>query len=576
MVSQPLSVSAPANIESLYKFTDDVSDPQLFESWKPKIAAYRQALADSLQAEYKLPETEIPGDLDETSFSTVQFLKETKHLTPQERQITESSATELLRKMETRELSAVAVLKAFAHRAVIAHQLTNFACEFFVHEALQRAKQLDEYLAVHGKLAGPLHGIPISLKEQIGYAGKITHGGWVAWLDNVPKEDAVTVQVLRNLGAVFYVRTNEPQTLMHLDSNNNIVGRTRNPHNSLLTAGGSSGGEGASVGSRASPLGVGTDIGGSIRGPAAFSGVYGLRPTSRRISTFGGVSSGKGQESIVAVAGPLANSVDDIELFMRAYINAGKPWDLDPWSLPMPWRQVAVPEPQTLTVAVMYDDGIVKPLPPIIRGLKHTADKLQQAGVNVVEFQPLETDKLYEVAKLLYNCDGNHAQKEMLRPSGEPLLPLTKWALSFGQGDRALSITENRELNYQRDRLRKLYNDYFVQNKVDFILCPNYCGPAPVCVQNGVEGPYYWGYTSHFNLLDLPSLTGPTGLYADQKVDTKPEYTPRSTIEAIEHAKYKPELVHGAPICYQLVGRRYSDEEVVAAGKLLGQILELD
>lgn len=563
-----------ANLEHLYKFTDDVSNPELFESWKPKIAAYRADLEKAQPAELRAPVEDVPATIDEEIFNTVEYIKSSTALSPEEKEITEMSATDLAAKIAKSELSSVAVLKAFAHRAVVLNQFTNFAMEFFINEALVRAQELDDYLKKEGKTMGPLHGLPISLKEQIGYAGKITNGGWVAWLDYIPEDDAATIKVLRKLGAIFYVRTNQPQSLMHLDSNNNIIGRTRNPYNSLLTPGGSSGGEGCCVAGKGSALGVGTDIGGSIRAPAAFSGCYGLRPTSRRISTWGGVSSGKGQESVVAVAGPITNSVEDIELFMKAYINEGKPWDFDQWCIPVMWREVSKPAPKDVTVAILKDDGLVRPHPPIVRGLESVAEKLKAAGVNFVEFDPIDIQEAYEVVHLMYSVDNNHAQKEMVRPSGEPLLPLTKWALSFGEGDKTFSITDNRELNYRRDNLRKKYNDFFVQKKVDFIISPTYVGTAPVCIDEGIAGPLYWGYTSLFNILDLPTLVLPTGLSQDPTVDVKVEFEPRSEIEKIEHDKYIPELFKGAPIAFQLSGRRYFDEEVVAFGKLVDEILK--
>jgi amidase len=570
-----VETGAPANIESFYKFTDDVSNPELFESWKPKIQAYREALEKNTLPEYRVSESEIPSDLDSKIFNTNAYLSSSTALSTIEKKITESTATELVDNIAKGVYSSVDVLKAFAHRAVIVQQFTNFAMDFFINEGIARAQELDDYLAKNGKTIGPLHGLPISLKEQIGYGGKITNGGWVGWLTNIPKEDATTIKTLKKLGATFYVRTNQPQSLMHLDSNNNIIGRTRNPFNSLLTPGGSSGGEGACVAARASVIGVGTDIGGSIRAPAAFSGCYGLRPTTRRISCYGGVSSGRGQESVVAVAGPLTNSVEDIDLFMKSYINEGKPWDDDPWCIPVFWRDVPKPNPKNITVAIMYDDGQVKPHPPIQRGLKFVESKLKEAGVNVVTFEPIETKEAYDVVNEMYSCDGNFAQKEMIRPSGEPLLPLTKWALSFGQGDKMYTASENRELNYKRDALRKKYTDFFVKEKVDFILSPTYVGVAPVCIDDGIAGPYYWGYTTLFNILDLPTLVFPTGLSQDPNVDVKDEtYVPRSSIDKIEQDKYIPELFKGAPICFQLTARRYFDEEVVAFGKVIEDILK--
>ncbi|CDK27623.1 unnamed protein product [Kuraishia capsulata CBS 1993] len=565
-----MSTAAPKNL--VYKFTNDCSDPELFAKWAPEIEKYRAALAANTLDEYK---SEVPEFADDAVFNAVAYLYDNKLLSEDEFKLTDTPATELVSLMGKGLLTAVEVLKAFAHRAVICQQFTAFAMEFFIGEGLKRAAELDAEFAKTGKLTGPLHGIPISLKEQIGHAGKITNGGWVGWLTNIPKEDAVTVTVLRNLGAVFYVRTNQPQSLMHLDSNNNIVGRSRNPYNLKLTPGGSSGGEGACVSFGASPLGVGTDIGGSIRAPAAFSGCWGLRPSTRRISTLGGVSSGKGQESVPSVAGPLARDLDDVDLFMKAYINDGKPWDYDPWCIPVPWRSLEKPDPKQITVAIMYDDGLVRPHAPIARGLKHVAEKLTSAGVKVVEFDPIRTKEAYETVNKMYSCDGNFFQKDMVKPSGEPLLPLTEWALSFGDGDKSYSVVDNRFLNVTRDSLRKDYLDYFVQNKVDFIISPTYVGTAPVGAYDGVEGPYYWGYTSLWNILDLPTLVFPTGLHQDPSIDVAEKIEPRSELEKIEHDKYIPANFRDAPINLQLTARRYFDEETVAFGKVLRDILEL-
>ncbi|GMG32983.1 unnamed protein product [Ambrosiozyma monospora] len=413
MTITELEISAPTQetLEPLYKVKDDMSNPTKFKQWEPKIKAYQDELARNTPPEYKVPETEIPGTLDTVPFNSIKFISETKHLSLEERTITNLTATELASAIASKKYTSVAVLKAFAHRCVIAHQFTNLAVQFFINEGIKRAQELDDHLANTGKTVGPLHGVPISLKEHMGYAGKVTHGGWVSYLDNIPKESDVTIDILYKLGCVFYVRTNEPQGLMMLDTDNNITGRTRNTHNSLLTSGGSSGGEGVCVSARGSPWGVGTDIGGSIRSPAAFSGVYGLKPTSKRVSLAGtGVSPGKGQESVYACAGPLTNSIDDIELFMDAYVNMGKPWNLDQNSLPMPWRhEVATTykKPSDITVAIMWDDGLVRPQPPITRGLKYLQDKLSQAGVKVIKFDPIETQLAYDVVNDLYSCDGN-------------------------------------------------------------------------------------------------------------------------------------------------------------------------
>ncbi|EOO00288.1 putative fatty-acid amide hydrolase protein [Phaeoacremonium minimum UCRPA7] len=116
--------------------------------------------------------------------------------------------------MQTGSLTAVETVTAFLKRAHIAHQLVNFATEFMIEEALATATELDEYFKTTGKLKGPLHGIPISIKEHIGLKGRITHSGFVAWIDHIPSEDALIIRLLKEAGAVFHVRTNEPQSVM--------------------------------------------------------------------------------------------------------------------------------------------------------------------------------------------------------------------------------------------------------------------------------------------------------------------------------------------------------------------------
>lgn len=130
--------------------------------------------------------------------------------------------------------------------------------------ALSRAKFLDEYLEQHGVHIGPLHGLPISVKEHIGMKGLGLNAGYIAWWDKSASEDARVLQILYRAGAVFYARTTQPQSLMHLETDSNLYGVTTNPYNTNLSAGGSSGGEGALVGARGSCLGIGTDIGGML------------------------------------------------------------------------------------------------------------------------------------------------------------------------------------------------------------------------------------------------------------------------------------------------------------------------
>lgn len=547
---------------------DGYEDPEKFKEYIPKIEKYKKALEDGILDEYKIDLPKPIDELVEEQLDAVEYLYQAKLLTPEEFEITDSSATDIVKNIGEGKWTAAQVFKAFAHRGTIAHQFTNCAHQLFVDEGLKHAEKLDEYQKKNGKLIGPLHGVPISLKEQSGYKGKITHAGYVGLIDNITTKHSVTTQLLSDLGAVFYIRTTQPQTLMHLCSGNNFSEKTKCPFNIALSSGGSSSGEGAVVSFGGSAIGIGSDIGGSVRSPAAFSGCHGLRPTTRRLSTLGGVSSGAGQESVPAVYGPLTRSISDIEYLMKVYINEGRPWDHDAWSLYMPWRDVPKSQARDLTIAVIRDDGLVRPSPPIRRGVNTVVEKLKEAGVKVIEFDPPNTELAYETVNKMYCCDGNEKQRELLAKSGEPLQKLTKWSLNYGEGARHYTIQENRKLNVTRDELRNEYNDFMVQNKVDFILSPVYNNVAP---RPGRV--YNWSYTTLFNILDLPTLAFQTGLNQDPKIDVWTEedkkYKFRSKLEQLENNNYKPGDFKHAPIALQLSGRRYRDEEVVAAGKLI-------
>lgn len=165
-----------------------------------------------------------------------------------------------------------------------------------------------------------------------------------------------------------------------------------------MTSGGSSGGEGAIVGFRGSCLGIGTDIGGSIRSPAANNGLYGLKPTSGRLPNGGLRATMLGEEQIVPTIGPLSTSLEGCMIFVKTLLNA-KPWYKEPWLLPFPWSsEKFFPSGKRLKVAVLWDDGVVKPHPPVTRALKQVVDKLKTKGnVDVVEWKPYKHDLAWEI-----------------------------------------------------------------------------------------------------------------------------------------------------------------------------------
>ncbi|KAK4059846.1 hypothetical protein Purlil1_14321 [Purpureocillium lilacinum] len=217
------------------------------------ICAVRDASMATIKAE--LPD--MSGDKHIARVIGVPRLR----LTERDVHITESAAEDLVRQLAAGEVKAKEAALAFLRRAVIAHQLTNCIYELLHGRALGRAQELDDYLANNGKPIGPLHGLPISVKEHISVSGCENTAGFVGWAGRRKDEDASIVKILLDAGAVLYARTTEPQGLMAIETQSNITGVTVNPHNRALTCGGSSGGEAALLALRGSPLGIGSDIG---------------------------------------------------------------------------------------------------------------------------------------------------------------------------------------------------------------------------------------------------------------------------------------------------------------------------
>lgn len=283
----------------------------------------------------------------------------------------------------------------------------NCLHEIFFDAAIEDAKKLDAYFAEHKRPIGPLHGLPVSLKDQFHVKGIETTMGYVGWIGtfqgkkNDPRyrtEESELVRELCNLGAVLYCKTSVPATLMAGETINNIIGYTWNPKNRLLSCGGSSGGEGALIALRGSPAGFGTDIGGSVRIPAGFNHLYGIRPSAGRMPYQGAANSMDGQSTILSVIGPLAPTARSLTLLFRSVLSQ-QPWYHDPLVLELPWRDAVVEETRswieqakagksTLAFGIMHWDGITRVHPPIARGLRIVEQTLKRLGHKVIPWSP--------------------------------------------------------------------------------------------------------------------------------------------------------------------------------------------
>jgi Asp-tRNA(Asn)/Glu-tRNA(Gln) amidotransferase A subunit family amidase len=256
------------------------------------------------------------------------------------------------------------LLVAYGKKALRAHEETNCLTEVMIASAQTWAKNCAK---------GPLAGMPVSLKDTAGVEGWDSCIGYSAWVNKPIQKDSALVELLHDAGAVPFVKTSVPISLLSFESTSDVFGVTTNPHKKTHSPGGSSGGEAALLAYGGSRIGIGTDVAGSVRCPAHYSGVYSIKASMHRFLKTGNPTSMPGQEGIPAVYSPMARTLGDLETFWKA-IFIMKPWTYDhtvsiwlpngirhshshaPKCLPIPWRDVDLSH-KKLKWGVMWKDG---------------------------------------------------------------------------------------------------------------------------------------------------------------------------------------------------------------------------
>ena len=398
--------------------------------------------------------------------------------------------------------------------------------EIFFDAAIQQAEALDAEFAETGKPVGALHGLPISLKDQFHVKGVSTSMGYIGWLDTFQGKkgtgqeknfESEMVRELAACGAVFYCKTSVPHTLMSGETNNNIMGYAWNPKNRHLSSGGSSGGEGALIGLKGSPLGFGTDIGGSIRIPAAVNGLYGLRPSHGRLPYEGMANSMDGQNSIISVVGPIAHSPQSLELVVKAVLDQ-EPWLHDPLVTEMPWRDEQARQllelansPKKLAFGVLKHDGKAGLHPPVARALEILAKTLEKLGHKVFEWKPPSHQNLEKIALATWMYDGGTDIHSAFQLSGEP--PVPQIALTYGHKPRdQMNASQIAATNVAKREAQKEYLVYWnsttsetgTGRPADAVIAP----VAPFAAARP-EKYVYVGYSMFVNVLDYTAVTLP-------------------------------------------------------------------
>jgi amidase len=293
-------------------------------------------------------------------------------------------ASELAAAIRTRRLSSLEVVESHLQRIGDVNPHINAIVQVTADAARAEARDADAKLA-RGEVIGPLHGVPFTAKDIFEVAGVISAAGLPERAGFSPEQDAVVVARIRAAGAILLGKTNCPPGGGGGETANDLYGRTRNPYDLDRTVGGSSGGEAAAIAACLSPIGIGSDSGGSIRVPAHFCGVAGLKPTSGRVPATGALNLPGGLSDYRSQIGPMARCVDDLALAFP--ILAGEDGH-DSAVIPMPIRDAAWVRLRDLRVAWYADDGQISPTPDIAATVRLAAEALSQEGAQLDEARP--------------------------------------------------------------------------------------------------------------------------------------------------------------------------------------------
>lgn len=560
------------------------------EAWQDRAAAKVADTASKIPKKWRITE-EDRDKAEKQKRLTGPFVA--SFLSPEENAIVQLNTKTLRDRLASRSLTCLEVAEAYCKSAAIAQQINNCMHEIFFDKAICRAKELDQHFDKHGSPMGSLHGVPVSLKDQFHVRGVDTTMGYVGWIDSLEgnaNDDRIrnvqsqVVDELLMQGAVIYCKTSLPQTLMCGETINNIIGQTLNPVNQQLSCGGSSGGEGALQALRGSSVGLGTDVGGSVRIPAAFCGTYSLKPTHNRLSYRNVANTNPGQLNGPSAVGIMGTSIGALKLVMSALLSS-EPWVRDPSVVPIPWRDMIERDISgrvnqhgravgnaALRIGFLYNDGFMKPHPPITRGLRIVQEALKQAGHQVVEWAPPSHHDAAQIHLRFLQSDGGHDIHKQIDLSGEPLIAPLREIFEL---KAPFSAIRTQQLAIEARNSCEAYQDYWNSlttddgREVDAFIMP----VAPHAAV--MPGRYlYTGYTEVVNLLDYSAAVLPITT-ADKHVDlVDNDYAPMNELDEKNWKWYDADAYDGAPVGVQIVCKRYEEEKVWAIAQIVDTILK--
>jgi amidase len=440
-----------------------------------------------------------------------------------------SSAAQLATAIRAGQVSATDVLDAHVAQIEAHNPTLNAIVTLDVERARERAKEADEALA-RGEVWGPLHGVPFTLKDAHATAGMRTTTGFPP-LDHVPHDDSTVTARLKAAGGILLGKTNGATMLADYQTTNPIFGRTTNPWNIERTPGGSSGGAAAALAAGMTPFDIGTDLSGSIRLPAHFCGVCGLKPTELRVPLTGLIPGLPPPRSvrIMSCIGPMARSVEDLALL---YPLIAGPDGRDTDVAPVPVDKVPTVAPTTLRIAFAPTFPGVPVAAEIRQAVEDLAQRLQRVGVVVEE-------------AALPALDFN----QELGSAGE-LIGMMVGAFQPEEQERPATLAQYLTALHRRDQSIMAWEQFF--ERWDVLICPPsmvtafpHCEPGSPLRVDGQEVTY-WMVSAHdtvFNYTGHPAVVLPYTVDRD-----------------------------GLPIGVQVVGKRWDESRLLAIAQVLADV----
>jgi Asp-tRNA(Asn)/Glu-tRNA(Gln) amidotransferase A subunit family amidase len=420
-------------------------------------------------------------------------------------------AVRMAEQIRRKELSPVELVDAHLRRI----EELNPKLNAFVHlnESARQQAQGAETAVLRNESLGPLHGVPLSIKGSIDVAGLRNECGTRLRAGNVASQNAPLVARLRAAGAIILGVTNTPEFLMAWETDNLLYGRTNNPWDLSRTAGGSSGGEAAAIASGCSAGGVGSDGGGSIRVPAHFTGICGLKPTPGRVPITGHFPPSGGPFTRLGVVGPMARTIADLKLLFEVMQG---PDDGDPSFAPVPVHWPAQDELKNLRIGCFEDDGRTPVTAETRLAVRTAAEALRSRGFQVEAFRPDGLEQVRQLWWKLFGIAGGMLLGPMTKERESDLSPLFRQFLAGVAAEPAHSGETLLDTWVQSDVLRLKVLSQMREYPV--LLCPVAAIPA---FRHGerswdvdgqrVEYLDAWSYVEWFNLLGFPAAVVPVG-----------------------------------------------------------------